>query len=104
MITRHTEESKTWAPFTSIVTQPDGVILSHSIPELEGKQIFDEPFFERFPKILTIAKRCITKRTGFIAFSFYQHGSEEIVPKETFWDTVELHGTEWRVLVVAEKG
>ncbi|MHC1629372.1 MAG: PDC sensor domain-containing protein [Methanoculleaceae archaeon] len=104
MITRHTEESKTWAAFTYIVTQPDSVILSHSIPKLEGKQIFDEPFFERFPGILTIAKRCITERTGYMAFSFYQDGSEEIVPKETFWDTVELHGTEWRVRVVAEKG
>lgn len=104
MITRHTEESKTWAPFTYIVTQPDGVVLSHSIPELVGKQIFDEPFFERFPGILTIANRCITERTGYTTFSFFKDGSTEIVPKETFWDTVELHGTEWRVLVVAEEG
>jgi len=103
MIARHTEESKTWAPFTYIVTQPDGVVLFHSNPELVGTQIFEEPFFERFPEILTIATRCITERTGYMTFSFYKDGSDEIVPKETFWDTVEFNGTEWRVLVVAEK-
>lgn len=103
LVTPYAEESETWAPFTYIVTQPDGVMLSHSNTALVGKQIFKEPFFEQFPEILTLATRCITERTGYATFSFFKDGSDEIVPKETFWDTVELKGTEWRVLVVAEK-
>jgi hypothetical protein len=103
LVTPFAEESKTRAPFTYIVTQPDGVILYHSNPILVGKQAFDEPFFERFPEILDLVNRCITERTGYTTFLFYKDDSEEIVPKETFWDTVALHNNEWRVLVVAEK-
>jgi len=26
-----------------------------------------------------------------------------VVEKEAFWDTVGLHGTEWRVMVIGER-
>ena len=102
LVTPYAEESATWAPFTYIVAQPDGVLLAHANPAFVGKPTFDEPLFEGFPEILDLARRYSTERTGYATFSYYRVGTTEVVPKETFWDTVELKGTEWRVLVVAD--
>ncbi len=102
LVTPYAEESKTWAPFTYAVAQPEGVLLYHSNSELVGKPAFGEPLFERFPEILDFVHRSDTERTGYATFSFFKEGSTEIVPKETFWDTVALYGTEWRVFVNAD--
>lgn len=102
LVTPYAKESATWAPFTYIVAQPDGVLLAHANPAFVGKPTFNEPLFEGFPEILDLARRYSTERNGYATFSYYRVGTTEIMPKETFWDTVELKGTEWRVLVVAD--
>lgn len=102
LVTPYAEESATWAPYTYIVAQPDGVLLAHSNPAMVGMPTFNEPLFEGFPEILDLARRYSTERTGYATFSYYKVGSTEIVPKETFWDTVVMKGTEWRVMVVAD--
>lgn len=103
LVARYAEELEGWAPFMYAVAQPDGVLLYHSNPALTGKQAFDEPFFEQFPEILDFVRRSDTERTGYATFSFYKEGSTEIVPKETFWDTVYLYDSEWRVFVNADR-
>jgi len=103
LVTRYAEELEGWAPFTYAVAQPDGVLLYHSNPALAGKQAFDEPLFEQFPDILDFVRRSDTERTGYATFSFFKEGSTEIVPKETFWDTVYLYDSEWRVFVNADR-
>lgn len=103
LASRYAEELERWAPFTYAVAQPDGVLLYHSNPSLSGKQAFDEPLFKQFPELLDFVRRSDTERTGYATFSFYKEGSTEIVPKETFWDTVYLYDNEWRVFVNADR-
>jgi hypothetical protein len=90
------------APVSFIVAQPDGVLLYHANATLSGTSTFDEPVFQRFPEVLDLARRYGAERTGYATFSFYREGGTEVVRKETFWETVSLHGSEWRVLAVAE--
>jgi len=103
LASRYAEELERWAPFTYAVAQPDGVLLYHSNPALSGKQAFDEPLFKQFPELLDFVRRSDTERTGYATFSFYKEGSTEIVPKETFWETVYLYDSEWRVFVNADR-
>jgi len=103
LASRYAEELERWAPFTYAVAQTDGVLLYHSNPALSGKQAFDEPLFKQFPELLDFVRRSDTERTGYATFSFYKEGSTEIVPKETFWDTVYLYDNEWRVFVNADR-
>jgi len=104
ILTAHyAKELERWAPFTYAVAQTDGVLLYHTNPALVGKQAFDEPLFKQFPDILDFVRRSETERTGYATFSFYKEGSTEIVPKETFWDTVYLYNNEWRVFVNADR-
>jgi hypothetical protein len=103
LVARYAEELEGWAPFTYAVAQPDGVLLYHTNSALVGKPAFDEPVFEQFPEILDFVHRSDNERTGYATFSFYKEGSTEIVPKETFWDTVYLYDSEWRVFVNADR-
>jgi len=103
LVARYAEQLEGWAPFMYAVAQPDGVLLYHSNPLLGGKQAFDEPLFEQFPELLDFVHRSDTERSGYATFSFFKEGSTEIVPKETFWDTVYLYDSEWRVFVNADR-
>lgn len=103
LASRYAEELERWAPFTYAVAQPDSVLLYHSNSALVGKQAFDESLFEKFPEILDFVRRSDTERTGYATFSFYKEGSTEIVPKETFWETIYLYHNEWRVFVNADR-
>jgi len=96
------DEAMAYAPFIFNVAQADGRILFHPDPALVGKPTFNETTFARFPGILDLARRYSTEPSGYATFSFYRTGTDVVVEKETFWDTVSLHGTEWRVMVIAE--
>ena len=102
LVASRANASTAQAPVSFIVAQPDGVLLYHANATLSGTSTFDEPVFQRFPGVLDLARRYGAERTGYATFSFYREGSTEVVRKETFWETVSLHDTEWRVLAVAE--
>ncbi len=96
-------ESMRGAPFIYNVVQTDGRILYHANASLVGKPTFNESTFAAFPEILELARRYSTERSGYATFRFYGAGTDVIVEKETFWDTIALHGTEWRVMVIGER-
>jgi polar amino acid transport system substrate-binding protein len=98
-----TEKAMEQAPFTFTVAQTGGLLLYHADSELVGKQTFNESVFAGFPEILDLARQYSGNQTGYGTFPFYSIQTGQIVQKETWWDTVRLHGTEWRVLVIGEK-
>lgn len=89
-------------PYTWMVAQTDGRILYDPDPLEVGKETFNETLFAEFPEIIELARLYSVNRTGYDTYSFYSTGPGNVVSKETFWDTIELHGTEWRVLVISE--
>lgn len=90
-------------PYSFMVAQPGGRVLYDPDPEEVGRETFNETLYAEFPEILDLARNYAAHRTGYDTYSFHRTGSGEVVSKETFWDTVELHGTEWRVLVIGER-
>jgi hypothetical protein len=103
LVAPYAGEAMAYAPFTFTVAQADGRILYHPDPGLIGKETFNESAFASFPEVLELARRYSTERSGYATFSFYQTGTGNVVEKETLWDTVRLHGTEWRVMVIGER-
>lgn len=102
MITPITEEAMAHAPYTYIVAQPDGLLLYHVNPAMVENETLNDTFFSDFPEVLDLVDQYSANRTGYTTFSYFATGTTKIVPKETFWDTVMLHGAEWRVLVIRE--
>lgn len=89
-------------PYTCMVAQTNGRILYDPDPQEVGKETFNETLFAEFPEIIDLARHYSGNRTGYDTYSFYSSGFGKVVSKETFWDTVGLQGTEWRVLVISE--
>ena len=102
LVASRAHASQAQTPVSFIVAQTDGVLLYHANATLSGTSTFDEPVFQRFPEVPDLARRYDAERAGYATFSFYREGSTAVVRKESFWETVSLHDTEWRVLAVAE--
>lgn len=102
MIAPITGEAMAHAPYTYIIAQPDGLLLYHINPAMVENETLNDALFSDFPEVVSLVDQYSVNRTGYTTFSYYATGSTQIVPKETFWDTVTLHGTDWRVLVIRE--
>jgi len=96
------ESAASGTPYSFMVAQPGGRVLYDPDPEEVGRETFNETLYAGFPEILDLARHYTANRTGYDTYSFNRTGSGEVVSKETFWDSVQLHGTEWRVLVIGE--
>jgi len=89
-------------PCSFMVIQTDGRILYDPDPEEVGRETLDDALYKEFPEILAIARQAAGDRTGYGTYSFYSTGLGKIINKETFWTTIGLHDTEWRVMVIGE--
>ncbi|MDH7511011.1 MAG: hypothetical protein QHH04_08240 [Methanolinea sp.] len=103
LVAPYAGEAMGYAPVIVNVAQQDGRILYHPDRALIGKPTFNETTFASFPGVLALARRYADERSGYATFSFYRTGTDVVVEKEAFWDTVGLHGTEWRVMVIGER-
>ncbi|MCU0631361.1 MAG: hypothetical protein MUC66_00085 [Methanolinea sp.] len=97
-----TEDTVKGTPYTFMVTEVGARILYDPDPAEVGKETFNETLYAEFPEILKVARNLEGNRSGYDTYSFYSTGFGKVVKKETFWSTVGLHGTEWRVLVIGE--
>ncbi len=90
-------------PYTVMVTEPgNGLVLYDADPGQVGHETLSSSLFAGFPDLLAVARDARENRTGYGTYSFSPSPSAEAVKKETFWDTVGLHGREWRVFVIRE--
>jgi hypothetical protein len=86
-------------PYTAFAIQPDGRVLYDLDPDEIGKMTLEDPIYQSYPDLLALAQRVIAERSGFGKYSFLATGTQE---KVTIWNTVSLHGSEWRIIVTRE--
>jgi len=85
--------------YTVDVTQAmDGLVLYDTDPSQIGKNP-DDPIYADYPELLNVIQLEISQRSGTGTYHFPTPGSSQPVLKEAAWDTISLHGTEWRVVV-----
>ncbi len=96
------EDAVNGTPYTFQVIEVGARILYDPDPDEVGKETFNETLYAEFPGIARVARHTAANRSGYDTYSFYNTGFGKVVNKETFWSTVGLHGTEWRVMVIGE--
>ena len=89
-------------PCSFMVLQTDGRILYDPDPEEVGKETLNETLYADFPEIFDVMSQLSVDRSGHATYSFYDTGFGKIARKECYWETVGLHGTEWRVMIIRE--
>jgi len=85
------------------VMQTDGVILYDPDPIEVGLNTFKDPLYTQFPEFVAMARRIAEAPSGSGSYRFYRTGLGRRVTKDCHWQTVGLHGTEWRVCLVREQ-
>jgi hypothetical protein len=81
-----------------VLQATDGLILYDTDPSQIGNTP-DSPVYTGYPELQALLLEIMSQPSGTGTYRFPTPGSSQPVQKEAVWDTVSLHGTEWRVVV-----
>ncbi|MDO8841719.1 hypothetical protein [Methanocalculus sp.] len=84
------------APFRALVITVDGLILYSPDEEEIGEVLFSDPGYALFVDVERFMTRIGVEERGSATVGLSG------VQKQIIWDTVLLHGTDWRLLVIKE--
>jgi hypothetical protein len=88
--------------WTCWVMQPNGLILYDQDTVEINRNIFSNQLYDPFPDLRDMAKRIAANPSGAGKYRFLSKNLDLPTNKRCHWDTVRLHGTEWRVVVTRE--
>ena len=80
-----------------VIQATDGLILYDSDPAYIGNTP-DSPVYAEYPELRALLLQIMSQTSGRGTYRFLAPGASQPVQKEAVWDTVSLHGTEWRVV------
>ncbi|MBN2309202.1 MAG: cache domain-containing protein [Candidatus Hydrogenedentes bacterium] len=86
------------------VMQPDGRILYDRDPLEIGRDLFGDPLYRVFRDLLDVAKEIADEQSGTATYRFLGPGgaAPSAGKKECHWETVGIHGTEWRLVLTRD--
>ena len=100
-VTLQADVDKLWAMDT------DGLILYDPDAEQAGTNLFLDPMYQPYTDLLALGREIARRPTGSGSYEFLAKGSTTPIVKDATWDSVGLHGTQWRIvaaLVAAGQG
>jgi hypothetical protein len=64
-----------------------------------GKRLFSDPIYAASGNLLELGRKIAANPSGEGSYIYYAAGTKEKVIKKARWETVRLHGREWRVVL-----
>ncbi len=86
------------------VMQTDGLLIYSSGGSETGKNMFTDRTYKDYPELLALGTKIAEQKKGSGKYSFTSHKTEQPTTKTAVWTSVGLHGTEWRIIGIAELG
>jgi len=87
-------------PREAWMMQKDGRILYDKDAKQIGLMLFEDPLYRPYENLLAAGRKIASDRKGKGSYEFLSVGKQGPVRKDIIWDTLELYGTEWRLVVV----
>jgi hypothetical protein len=81
---------------------PNGVIVCHQDKAKIGANILTDPMYLEQIALQNLAREIAAKPSGEGEYSINAAESQEDVSKKAYWNTIQIHAQQWRV-VLAEK-
>jgi len=81
------------------IMQTDGMIIYEEDEQELGKNLFTDPVFSGYDSIQELGHRISTAPLGEGDYSFLTSGHELSVVKIASWNSVNIYGREWRVII-----
>ncbi len=81
------------------IMQTDGMIIFDQDRDEIGRMLFSDPLYAAYGNLLDLGKKMAASPTGTGSYVFLAPGSQQPVIKHVAWQTIRLHGREWRVVL-----
>ena len=86
------------------VMDTTGLILFDPIKSEVGRNVFRQPPYSESEEFISVALRMAATPSGEGAYTLPRQGMADTTQKRILWETVGLHGTQWRIALVQEIG
>jgi len=84
------------------VAQTDGLTIYCSTGLETGKNLLTDPRYVNYPEKEAMGKKVVAQQAGSAEYTYISDTTGQPVKKTAVWTTVALHGTEWRLVSIAE--
>jgi hypothetical protein len=88
------------ADFELWAMESGGRIIFDQDAEEVGLYLFTDPLYQEFPELLEAGRKIDDLESGTTTYSFYKTGTTEKVTKLTYWNTVDIHEMQWKMVWV----
>lgn len=89
-----------YLPVEVAVIQTDGQIIFDEHQEEVGRNLLNDAEYQPYRQLVNLGWRAVKSRTGSGSYVPARKKGQPDVRKVVNWDTVGLHGTEWRVIMI----
>jgi hypothetical protein len=86
------------------VMQLDGMVIYCTTGTETGKNVITDPSYKDFPDLIAQAVKIAAQKTGTGGYVYPDAATGKLVKKTIYWTSIGLHGTEWRIVSIAELG
>ena len=86
------------------VMQLDGMVMYCSTGTETGKNVLTDPSYKDYPELIAQAEKIAAQKTGTGGYVYPDAATGKLVKKTIYWTSIGLHGTEWRIVSIAELG
>lgn len=84
------------------VLQTDGLCIYCSNGTETGKNLFTDAVYKPYPELIAQGAIIVAQKSGDCTFTYPSVTTGQPVKKTACWTSMGLHGTEWRILSIAE--
>lgn len=81
------------------IMQLDGMIIYDEDKGEIGKMLFEDPIYADYGNLLELGRKIISSPSGEGSYIYLSPQTGEKVIKNAIWQTVKLHGREWRAVL-----
>jgi hypothetical protein len=86
------------------VMQTDGLLIYSSKGTETGKNMFTDASYQAYPELLALGAKIAAQQKGSGSYTFTDHATGQPAKKTAVWTSLGLHGTDWRIIGIAELG
>ena len=86
------------------VMQLDGMVIYCTTGTETGRNVLTDPSYKDYPELIAQAGKIAAQKTGTGGYMYPGAKEGKPVKKTIYWTSLGLHGTEWRLVSIAELG
>lgn len=82
------------------VMEKGGCVLYDQDSSEIGRNVMTDPLYQAYPDLIRAAYLIDSVQSGKTSYQFYQTGTSTVVKKLTYWTTLNLWGSQWKIVWV----